>query len=66
MGTPDEISPDFDAQCGLVSELGLKYPEFRSALGGFSGPELFTDAWRAFTDISEHRAVPLRLSRGKS
>ena len=21
------------------------------ALGGFSGPELFTEAWRAFTDI---------------
>jgi sugar phosphate isomerase/epimerase len=30
-GFSDEISPDFEAQCALVSELELKYLEFRSA-----------------------------------
>jgi sugar phosphate isomerase/epimerase len=30
-GFSDEISPEFDTQCGLVAELGLKYLEFRSA-----------------------------------
>ncbi len=30
-GFSDEISPDFETQCGLVSDLGLKYLEFRSA-----------------------------------
>jgi len=25
--------------------------QFSNAPGGFSGPELFTRAWRAFTDI---------------
>jgi sugar phosphate isomerase/epimerase len=30
-GFSDEISPDFDAQCALVAQLGLQYLEFRSA-----------------------------------
>ena len=30
-GLADEISPDFDAQCRLLSKLGLRYLEFRSA-----------------------------------
>jgi sugar phosphate isomerase/epimerase len=30
-GFSDEISPDFEQQCALVSKLGLKYLEFRSA-----------------------------------
>ncbi len=28
------------------------------ALGGFSGPELFTEAWRAFTDILKTEEIP--------
>lgn len=32
-GFADEISPDFEAQCDLVAELGMKYLEFRSAWG---------------------------------
>ena len=28
------------------------------ALGGFSGPELFTEAWRAFTDILNTEHIP--------
>lgn len=30
------------------------------ALGGFSGPELFTEAWEAFTTILEAEGVPYR------
>ncbi len=30
-GFSDEISPDFETQCTVVSQLGLKYLEFRSA-----------------------------------
>jgi sugar phosphate isomerase/epimerase len=30
-GFSDEISPEFDEQCSLVSSLGLRYLEFRSA-----------------------------------
>jgi sugar phosphate isomerase/epimerase len=30
-GFSDEISPDFEQQCALVSKLGMKYLEFRSA-----------------------------------
>ena len=30
-GLADQISPDFDAQCRLLSKLGLRYLEFRSA-----------------------------------
>ena len=30
-GFSDEISPDFEEQCAVVSSLGLKYLEFRSA-----------------------------------
>lgn len=30
------------------------------SLGGFSGPELFTEAWRAFTGILQAEAVPFR------
>ena len=30
-GFSDEISPDFEQQCDLVSKLGMKYLEFRSA-----------------------------------
>jgi hypothetical protein len=30
-GFSDEISPEFEEQCSLVSSLGLKYLEFRSA-----------------------------------
>ena len=30
-GFSDEISPDFEHQCALVSKLGMKYLEFRSA-----------------------------------
>jgi sugar phosphate isomerase/epimerase len=30
-GFSDEISPDFEAQCALVSKLGLRYLELRSA-----------------------------------
>jgi sugar phosphate isomerase/epimerase len=28
------------------------------ALGGFSGPELFTEAWKAFTDILKSENIP--------
>lgn len=30
-GFSDEISPDFELQCGVVNELGMKYIEFRGA-----------------------------------
>lgn len=30
-GFSDEISPDFEQQCTLVAELGMRYLEFRSA-----------------------------------
>lgn len=30
------------------------------SLGGFSGPELFTEAWQAFTDLLKAEAIPYR------
>jgi hypothetical protein len=29
-------------------------------MGGFSGPELFTEAWEAFTEILKAEQVPFR------
>jgi hypothetical protein len=36
----------FDGFFSLEPHLGRAH-----ALGGFSGPELFTEAWQAFTDM---------------
>ncbi|AEG45253.1 sugar phosphate isomerase/epimerase [Isoptericola variabilis] len=45
----------FDGFFSLEPHLGTGH-----SFGGFSGPELFTKAWRAFTDILDAEGVPYR------
>lgn len=46
-------SDGFDGFFSLEPHLGGTH-----SLGGFSGPELFTEAWRAFTDILQNEGIP--------
>lgn len=49
-----ELSRDgFDRFFSLEPHLNQAH-----ALGGFSGPDLFTEAWQAFTDILKAEEIP--------